>query len=142
MTRPTIDMAAIAASPYTMALLLSAMVARLLSICRIRLGKPTCRIRTNSRESCVTVRREMRLMVLRVRNIYRRIPKLTACDMAVESPAPSIPSPRPNIRTGSPSMFRTPPATSPTMAKTAFPSYLRTLFNTQLAISRGPESRI
>ena len=44
------------------------------------------------------------------------------CEIAVERPAPSMPSPRPNIRIGSPIMLRTPPVTRPNIARTALPS--------------------
>ena len=94
----------------------------LLSIWRIRLGKPTLRISASSPGSFVTFHREMQVIVLLLINMNRRIPKLIYWEIAVDRPAPSIPSPRPNIRMGSPIMFRTPPDTRPIMARAAFPS--------------------
>ena len=120
--RPTIAMAAMAASPYGIAQWLRVMVEMLLSICRIRLGKPTRIMDSVTSGSLERQRSDRRLMVRLLNTMYNKMPKLIYCEIAVDSPAPSMPSPRPNIRMGSPIILRTPPVTSPNMAKTARPS--------------------
>ena len=94
----------------------------LLSICRIRLGKPTRIMDSVTSGSLERQRSDRRLMVRLLNTMYNKMPKLIYCEIAVDSPAPSMPSPRPNIRMGSPIILRTPPVTSPNMAKTARPS--------------------
>ena len=98
------------------------MVEMLFSICLIRLGNPTRTMLSVTSGSLDLYRRDSRLIVLLLKTMYNRIPKLMYCEIAVDSPAPSMPSPSPNIRIGSPIMLSTPPVTRPTMARTARPS--------------------
>ena len=48
--------------------------------------------------------------------------RVTQPPMAVASPAPYTPIPRPNTNAQSPTMFSAPPASTPAVARTGFPS--------------------
>ena len=70
------------------------------------------------------------------------MPKLMVWLRAVAMPAPAVPNPKANMNSGSSAMFRSPPVTSPTMARFALPSYRRMLFITRLEIISGAASRM
>ncbi len=62
------------------------------------------------------------LSVLPERNMYTSIAQLITWLRAVESPAPAMPMCRPNIRMGSPAMFKMAPVIRPIIPREAFPS--------------------
>ena len=89
---------------------------------RRRLGEPTFMI-SQYVESSVLIRRgETSVTVIWMQNIERRIRKLMICERQVDSPAPDTPIPKPNIRIGSPIIFRIPPVVRPIIAYIALPS--------------------
>ena len=65
---------------------------------------------------------EIPTVVFPLRNMLRRMQKLTAWLRAVDRPAPAIPSLKPKIRMGSPAMFMMAPVIRPIIPRLALPS--------------------
>ena len=134
--------AAIAASPYTPAALLSTIVEMLARPWRARLGRPVVIMspRVDMLNFAYLILSDV--WVFFNMNIVRSSIHETYCEIAVARPAPNIPMPIFCMKIASRKILSMPPEVRPIMAKNARPSYLRILFITQLDTSAGAAQRI
>ena len=141
-TLPTIDIAAIAGSPYGSAALLRSTVEALASPCRQNDGRPALTIPTYIPRLREMFRSRSLNALLPDRKQNSRIKKLTVWLIAVAIAAPPICRPKTLINSGSSAMFSTPPVKMPAIANLALPSARRILLSTNEPAITGAASRI
>ncbi|OPZ40542.1 MAG: hypothetical protein BWY99_00638 [Synergistetes bacterium ADurb.BinA166] len=133
----TMAIAATAASPWTAAARLSAMVATLARACLMNAGKPFLSIVAYRGRLLVTPPRLMRVIDCFLMNQEMSIPKLTHWLMAVAIAAPAMPRSSTKMNIGSSTRLSRPPVVSPTIARRAFPSARSMLFSRKEAAIIG-----